>query len=547
MIPRVPSTNGGVGKSFTGTAAYLLHDENHAKTDERVMWTQTHNLATDDAEHAARIMAATAMASDHLKRAHHAAEQAKLPEDERSNYRASKPATNHVWHFSLSWSGEKEGHTLTREEMTRAALSSLRALGADHLQALIVAHDAETNPHVHVMVNRINAETGRTETPESNAKSKLSAWALEYEQQRGYVLCPNRERNAMFRDVGTRYSEQKISPQDYRARQSAAEEIKADPQAAKRFAAEQKFLDKGLSDATKLMQREHKAQLDALFKDHERRKAEINRFAEQSATQSENVIKDQWKPRFAHLKDEQDQKTDRFIDQEATAFGKARNIRDALKANWEERQTSGRGVLRETTDTLFNSSARLQALERQHEREQQAKAAEMRTEIDQSKAAIETERQSVISDNYERFTAEKTALEENQAAEVEANKQAWAERGQDRIQAWEQFAAQQRLESEFEDASGGDDRAQKLKDHEGEAVQEFQAAAEQDNYAEDEEEGDARPLTPQEQAKADQFAQDLAQSSGRARVIPREKVDKALDQKAANEQSRDRVPDLSED
>ena len=36
----------GVGKSFKGLSTYLTHDPN-AKTDERVAWTRTLNLAND--------------------------------------------------------------------------------------------------------------------------------------------------------------------------------------------------------------------------------------------------------------------------------------------------------------------------------------------------------------------------------------------------------------------------------------------------------------------------------------------------------------------
>ena len=52
VAPRVPEKykSGGVGKSFKGTALYLLHDADHASTDERVAWAETQNLATDDPE-----------------------------------------------------------------------------------------------------------------------------------------------------------------------------------------------------------------------------------------------------------------------------------------------------------------------------------------------------------------------------------------------------------------------------------------------------------------------------------------------------------------
>ena len=54
------------GTSFKGAAAYYLHDKD-ASTSERVAWTATQNLVTDNPEMAWRIMAATAKDQARLK------------------------------------------------------------------------------------------------------------------------------------------------------------------------------------------------------------------------------------------------------------------------------------------------------------------------------------------------------------------------------------------------------------------------------------------------------------------------------------------------
>ena len=56
------------GRSFGGVADYCLHDrwvpgQEHPESAERVEWTETRNLATEQGDRAARIMAATAEAS----------------------------------------------------------------------------------------------------------------------------------------------------------------------------------------------------------------------------------------------------------------------------------------------------------------------------------------------------------------------------------------------------------------------------------------------------------------------------------------------------
>jgi hypothetical protein len=55
MLPVIAA----MGTSFKGAAAYYLHDKD-ADTRDRVVWTHTENLHTDDAEKAWKVMAWTA-------------------------------------------------------------------------------------------------------------------------------------------------------------------------------------------------------------------------------------------------------------------------------------------------------------------------------------------------------------------------------------------------------------------------------------------------------------------------------------------------------
>jgi hypothetical protein len=62
VIPKVA----GKGKSFKGAGQYYLHDKK-ADSAERVAFTHTLNLPTDDPELALRHMAYTAMHQDEIK------------------------------------------------------------------------------------------------------------------------------------------------------------------------------------------------------------------------------------------------------------------------------------------------------------------------------------------------------------------------------------------------------------------------------------------------------------------------------------------------
>ena len=186
MIPKI----NGLGRSFAGVAAYCLHDapepdDRRPETSERVGWTDTRNLATIRVERAARLMAATAKAAPDLKRLAGAA---------RGGRKLAKP----VLHYSLSWAQDE---TPDRQEMSRAVDGSLHALGLDGHEALIVAHDDTRHPHVHVIANRVDPETGKA-AKLGNSKLRLSRWAEGYEREQGRIRCEERVKNNERRRAG---------------------------------------------------------------------------------------------------------------------------------------------------------------------------------------------------------------------------------------------------------------------------------------------------------------------------------------------------------
>jgi hypothetical protein len=120
-----------LGKGFKGVASYLESGKDGQQWD-RVEWVESRNLPTRDPQTAARIMSATA----------HDSERTAAP----------------VYHFSISFD---PGDPIDRESMRRVADRTLRDLGLQDHQALIVAHGDTAHPHVHVVVNRVHPETAR--------------------------------------------------------------------------------------------------------------------------------------------------------------------------------------------------------------------------------------------------------------------------------------------------------------------------------------------------------------------------------------------------
>ena len=151
------------GRSFRGVVAYCLGEarlgEDESRDDRdlearlaeeasredrdpeqagRVEWTATVNMATDEPRRAAREMAAVANYGSELKA---------LAGIRAGGRRLEKP----VAHYSLSWA---EGETPDPRTQGAAVLSSLKVLGLDDRQAVIVAHNDGRTPHVHVVANR---------------------------------------------------------------------------------------------------------------------------------------------------------------------------------------------------------------------------------------------------------------------------------------------------------------------------------------------------------------------------------------------------------
>lgn len=179
------------GSSFKGLSLYLLNDKREAANEnaepsaERVAYTHTENLPTDDPEQAWRIMAATWRAQDELKR---------VAGIKATGRKCEKP----VAHLSLSWA---HGQNPSFDDQRAAVKSALEALGWSDLQHLMVAHKDTDHAHIHVVVNRIDPETGKARS-DSNTRRILDKWANAYEKEHGQIVCPDRDEKYKAREKG---------------------------------------------------------------------------------------------------------------------------------------------------------------------------------------------------------------------------------------------------------------------------------------------------------------------------------------------------------
>lgn len=182
MVPKIHAK----GSGFGGITQYVLHDKD-ANTSERVAWTETVNLGTRNPETASRVMMATSMDQDRLKK-------------EAGVKATGRKSKDHVLHVTLSWHAD-ESVDLTRDEQIRAAKWFMREINADDRQALIVSHSDEPQAHVHLVINRVSPKDGRI-LPSSFERLNASKWAEKYERDRGEILCHQRAINNAARERG---------------------------------------------------------------------------------------------------------------------------------------------------------------------------------------------------------------------------------------------------------------------------------------------------------------------------------------------------------
>ena len=291
--------------SFRGVARYVL-GEKGAPSSERVAWTETVNLGTSNADMAWRVMAATAMDQARLKR------EAGI----KNTGRKSKLC---VLHFTLSWHPE-EADDLTQQEMIRAARAMLRVMKADDHQALIVAHTDQPQPHVHVLLNRVNPDDGRM-LSSSFEKLKASRWAQKYEEERGKIYCEERVLNNEARDRGEYTRGDKDDPRHLFEALEAANDNDARVQLLEEHRRKSAALKKAERDLSGKCDRG----LDELEEAYHLRKAEILSAGRKIIARARSRVRERCRPLWKRLRHEHEAERRAHELREERVLGRVQN------------------------------------------------------------------------------------------------------------------------------------------------------------------------------------------------------------------------------
>lgn len=419
MIPKLHQK----GSSFKGAAAYLLHDTDRASTSERVGWTKALNLATQNPQVAWRIMAATAMDQKRLK-------------EEAGIKATGRKSASSVLHFSLAWSPE-EAAGLSREEMMRASMGALAALGAADRQALVICHTDTEHPHVHVLLNRVSPDDGRM-LSSSKEKLKLSKWAQSYEEERGTIYCEERVLNNAARDREEYTRAEKETPRPH------LEEGKNDQsQQAKDLTSAQKAEDAALARLERKTRADHRKSWKAIHEALSAKRTHILKAAKRKAAKQAEIIREAYRPKWRDQMNRHRAEEAAFIQNEASLLGQVQNTFQTLDFKEVVRSGEASKALRQAFSYFASGTARLQALKDKQGAQRGQLQAEQNAKEQSAKARIRAEANKKLDAARQAFLEEREALAGKQGQDMKTIRQKWRRRRADRRAAWRVYHAYQ--------------------------------------------------------------------------------------------------------
>ncbi len=450
MIVRIHKT----GSSFKGCAAYLLHDKD-AATSERVGWVDTHNIGTHNPQTAWRCMAATAMNQRDLKAA--------------AGLRATgNKAKGTVLHYSLSW--EEGAENLSKEDMIRAARTSLSVVGVDPAtskakkkpprrqfgdehQALFVCHTDEDHQHVHVMVNRVHPEHGAI-LPSSNDRLKLSDWALDYERSRGEVICKQRETNQALRQHAYVKGPSNIPRHTWEMRQLSLGEAANDndtPTLAT-LKTEQNAKNVSLAkEKSELLESQTLAR-KALLQRHEVRVKTVREDTAQQIRESKKVLVAEYGPRLSAMKAQYVEKRQQLADAHQGNASKATQVWESMKLLAKMHGEKADDLkMGDVFAPFAGYGKQLQLIKKAEKHEEQTLKKEHQQKIAEVNKTAKAAQKAALVRTRERYAQDRADLGNEQKADLAVMKAKWRERNDEERQAFVDYKAKAEQRQQLKD------------------------------------------------------------------------------------------------
>lgn len=418
MVPKLHDK----GSSFKGAALYLLHDKGRAQSNERVAWTETRNVAVEDPEIAWRIMAATAMDQARLK------EQAGVKNTGRKS-------SKHVLHFTLSWHPEQDP---SQKEMSEAADEAIAAIGGSKHQAMLIAHDDEKHPHIHIMLNRVSPIDGR-HLSSSKEKLKLSEWAQDYEERTG-IYCENRIINNAMRKDGDYVRGKKDKARHIFETQREASSN--DNSKAAAIEEEQRKRDAVLAKRGRNLVELQKRAWEKLQEAHTTRKDALARDLERKTTKAKEETREAYRPRWQALNRHQRSEQKTFKELEKSFFGRTSNMAKTMTLAKDDIAGDKRKIISRAFQLMTNEAARKEVFLNAQRRVRASLKRDQQQEAQRAAKELKTSQELKFAQNRAVYQEQRLQLTKTQEAERAALQQDWQRRSAERKAQYAELAKQ---------------------------------------------------------------------------------------------------------
>jgi len=453
MIPKIHKK----GSGFGGITKYVLHDKN-ADTTDRVAWTQTVNLGTRNPETASRVMMATSMDQDRLKR-------------EAGIKATGRKSKDHVLHVTLSWHAD-EAVDLTKDEQVRAAKWFLKEIKAGDRQALIVSHNDEPQPHVHLVVNRVSPKDGRI-LPSSFERLNASKWAEKYERDRGEILCHNRAVNNAARERGEYVRGEKEQPRRIFEQQ---QRVANDNRKRAAVLAEQRRKAAAIAKQQRATKERHRKEWRAMEQAAKKRRAEMQQRAKTDVAKARQKQRDAFRKKWEEHHHTQLAEKTVFDRNEKTLRGRMENAMKLVR--W--RDLVGKGSEGKRISTLagafrvFSSEgSRREALNKQL-KQQEARLKKQQREAESSAVAeVKAQLPTKLAAARETYRQERSAVILKHRMETAKVKAQWNQHQKRYDRAWEDLRKEN---PNREQTTQNEQRAEQINAFEQRAMRRRQAA-----------------------------------------------------------------------
>lgn len=417
MVPKIHKK----GTGFGGITQYVLHDKG-ADTSERVEWTETVNLGTRNPHTASRVMMATSMDQDRLKR-------------EAGVKTTGRKSKAHVLHVTLSWHAD-ESEELTRDDQILAAKWFMKEIKADQHQALIVAHNDEPQAHVHLVINRVSPIDGRI-LSSSLDRINASRWAEKYERERGEILCHQRAINNAARARGEYVKGEKDLPRPIVEKMAAVANDNATKEALIR---EQRKKSAAIAKEQRAVRERHRQEWLAMERQTKEARDALRERIRLEAIKERQTIRDGFRQRWEEHHHEQQAGQAYFDINERTLRGRIENAKKLVEwKNLLGKKSEGERVssIAHAFKVFASEGARREALARQHRQEEARVSREQRSAEKQAVDRVKSQLPDEQDRQAKQYEAERQAMITKHRLEAAKVKARWRSLEQQREQEWQ--------------------------------------------------------------------------------------------------------------